>query len=737
MKHMNPYKLIIALLTAFLFVGSVNGQGIIERYVTGTDKVQTNLHFIYQGTYTPVSDITYHEFSADSITWRKDYQEGDCYVRFTNTTNNSTNPYSGNPGYHADDSWWVFNFCTCNGAIDSTAGNGIDSMFVYYYEDETNFTVDTVLAQNNTLSLDMTYPDTISGSSTNYQDTAYHTHELYMFIGDNEDVDTTGVEDGSVLKYNNVTGNWEIGSDLLGGGAAGELTVSELDGAPDVSDVIELVVTNDHLTNLGSGRVYLDLTLDPVNGENDYWRTDTVRVPSGDTFIEFGTALPDTDYIIPSLYALLDNGNRQNLQYDSVTVNGFNALDVVDSAYVHYLAIRDVDSLLSTFEDIGRIYSTATDTTLNYLNQVTDDSTITVTNEELTVLAEGLQHDSLLNLNWSSSGHSVDTNIVMNGYSVDSVATIRYDTNYTVTESEQMGESYWDSDEMTFSDVLNENVIGQRYMELLAVVKNGTGETISDGIPVMYSGSVGGSGKLSVVKAIADNSIPSGYMIGITTESISNGEWGYVATYGRVRGFNTTGTPYGETWSADDIIYVDADTAGHLTNVAPEAPNTEIIVGVVSVASNNGALIVNPRWNCRIEDLADVNGTPLSTTGQILVWNNDSSFFDANYNIEDYKLNTTETTREITSVADTLSSTDVIMHVTYTATDTVMIMLPTSETTDGRVATIKDASGNATNNTIRIRTEGSQTIDGLDSMLIDMNYGVINLYSDGTNWFER
>jgi len=101
-----------------------------------------------------------------------------------------------------------------------------------------------------------------------------------------------------------------------------------------------------------------------------------------------------------------------------------------------------------------------------------------------------------------------------------------------------------------------------------------------------------------------------------------------------------------------------------------------------------------------------------------------------------YRLETVDSLRTVTSVSDTLGTDDVILHVTYTATDTVMIWLPSSENISGRIATVKDGGGNATTNTIRVRAE-SATIDGLDSMLIDMNYGVLNLYSDGTNWFVR
>ena len=54
---------------------------------------------------------------------------------------------------------------------------------------------------------------------------------------------------------------------------------------------------------------------------------------------------------------------------------------------------------------------------------------------------------------------------------------------------------------------------------------------------------------------------------------------------------------------------------------------------------------------------------------------------------------------------------------------------------NGRTVIIKDAGGNATANTITIDTEGSETIDGAATKVINANYGVVELYCDGTNWF--
>jgi hypothetical protein len=81
-------------------------------------------------------------------------------------------------------------------------------------------------------------------------------------------------------------------------------------------------------------------------------------------------------------------------------------------------------------------------------------------------------------------------------------------------------------------------------------------------------------------------------------------------------------------------------------------------------------------------------------------------------------------------------TTDYILHVTYTATAAVTsLTLPTAQCVSGRTLIIKDAGGNAGTNNITIDTEGAETIDGENTLVISSDYGAYTLYSDGSNWF--
>ena len=66
------------------------------------------------------------------------------------------------------------------------------------------------------------------------------------------------------------------------------------------------------------------------------------------------------------------------------------------------------------------------------------------------------------------------------------------------------------------------------------------------------------------------------------------------------------------------------------------------------------------------------------------------------------------------------------------------ITLASADCVAGRIVIIKDESGSAGTNNITVATEGAQAIDGITddtSVKITANYGVLRLYSNGTNWF--
>jgi len=90
----------------------------------------------------------------------------------------------------------------------------------------------------------------------------------------------------------------------------------------------------------------------------------------------------------------------------------------------------------------------------------------------------------------------------------------------------------------------------------------------------------------------------------------------------------------------------------------------------------------------------------------------------------------------VNSATYDLLVTDFLIGVSYTATGAVTsLTLPTAQTLEGRVIIIKDTGGNAGTNSITIDTEGSEKIDGEDTLVLDNDYDSYTLMSDGSNWF--
>lgn len=147
----------------------------------------------------------------------------------------------------------------------------------------------------------------------------------------------------------------------------------------------------------------------------------------------------------------------------------------------------------------------------------------------------------------------------------------------------------WNQDDGTMDVGLYGGSVLQVGQETMFYAKNTSGALIPNGTPVMFTGTVGASGKLTFGLAIADGSVPADYMMGVATQDVDDNAFGYVTSFGLVRGFNTTGTPYGETWVDGDLLYFGAAAPGTWTKVAPIAPRIDVPVAVVVNAGSGGS----------------------------------------------------------------------------------------------------------------------------------------------------
>ena len=176
---------------------------------------------------------------------------------------------------------------------------------------------------------------------------------------------------------------------------------------------------------------------------------------------------------------------------------------------------------------------------------------------------------------------------------VDGVTTLTANLIQLTGGTGTQGQISWNADEETL-DLVNNGAVLQMGQEMHVHARNNTGVTIAEGVPVMASGTLGASGRILITPMVGSVQANAKYLIGITTEEIASGTDGKATQFGKVRGIDTTGTPYGETWVDGDVLWIDPVTTGGLTNVEPASTSVmaQSVAFVVYANANVGELMV-------------------------------------------------------------------------------------------------------------------------------------------------
>lgn len=225
---------------------------------------------------------------------------------------------------------------------------------------------------------------------------------------------------------------------------------------------------------------------------------------------------------------------------------------------------------------------------------ITDD--VTNKNIDIDVVETNIIHDNL-------SGVHQDVNTTARP------TFIGTDFTAITAPAHQAGILFYDldDDELAFYDTISGTKLNIG-SELRTKVRNNSGVSISEFIPVYQTGAVGNRATIDLAKA---DSITTAKVIAITTNTINNNTNGSATTDGTINEVDTDGSLYGETWNDGDEIFLSAIVAGALTNVAPTGNNIKISVGRVLVATNNGSFEVKING-------ADVVGISSSTDNSIV-----------------------------------------------------------------------------------------------------------------------
>jgi hypothetical protein len=231
------------------------------------------------------------------------------------------------------------------------------------------------------------------------------------------------------------------------------------------------------------------------------------------------------------------------------------------------------------------------------------------------------------------TGATQDVNLGEFGLQTGNIEFDNTPTNVPTTA----GSTYWNDTDGTLDLILKGgNVTLQVGQEEVVRVVNKTGGNLLESqyrvcrIRTKAEGGAQGQ-RLAVVLAQANTKANHSGILGIVTENIDNNQEGFITTFGKVRGVNTTGSLQSETWADGDEIYLSATVAGGLTNVQPVAHPVQIGY-VVYAHANNGVIFVKVENGVdELADLHDVRSsaktTPVDADAVLLQDSADSSLW--------------------------------------------------------------------------------------------------------------
>jgi len=365
---------------------------------------------------------------------------------------------------------------------------------------------------------------------------------------------------------------------------------------------------------------------------------------------------------------------------------------------------------------------------------------LAINTADVILYASGTTANSILPIGWDRVSRTGDT---MTGtlYAPSISATtitgtslysdyLQFNTTYTggtITE----GRMSWDENNQTVSIGMHNGVSLQIGQEMYYLVKNQSGATIENGRVVKAAGTLGGSGRILGEYMIADGSVLPKYTLGVATEDILNGDDGYVTEFGLVRGIDTTGSLYGETWNEGDVLWVSPTIQGGLTNIEPLTPNLHIEIAIVIRAAANGSIFVRPHrypYSHDVQDFGWSGGTEQNL--EIPQWDSSLGYFKLT-NTPSFNTVSATTYQNLPSQYKTLVLT---AGTSYTFTDFKTVNTLSINKTIGSPTTVildqtpsindffvvKDRKGDSVTNNI-IVSGGTYTIDGNTSITIKQN----------------
>jgi hypothetical protein len=267
----------------------------------------------------------------------------------------------------------------------------------------------------------------------------------------------------------------------------------------------------------------------------------------------------------------------------------------------------------------------------------------------------------------------------------------------TAAEVVTTGQLAWNATEGTVDIGLLNGATNQLGQEIQLLCTNSTASTtIANGMGVMFTGGNSSTLRLEVQPMDATGDLPGYVFFGVATETIAPAATGYITTFGKVRGINTSAFP------EDSLLWCDPVNAGQFVLTEPTAPQLKIAAAVVIKSHpTDGVLMVRAETGQNLSDCHDVevNGGAYDT--QYLGWSETHQHWQP-YNIpnaaprsitiaepqsgDSFTLFRTSGATTITSAVALVSGGSVTYELRYAA----------DRTTAGTLATVSDVVTNTT-----------------------------------------
>ena len=214
---------------------------------------------------------------------------------------------------------------------------------------------------------------------------------------------------------------------------------------------------------------------------------------------------------------------------------------------------------------------------------------------------------------------SLGGNIDLNDTFIENAGYVQFDIDFANGSAE--GRLQWNSIDGTLEvGMPGGNVNLQIGQEMLIRVTNDAGIQIDNGTPVYISGATGTNIKVDIADADFAGAIGQ-RTVGVATEDITAGQKGFVTTQGFVRDIDTT-------FAAVAGLPAYLASGGGFTTVAPAAPDTTYLVGIVTIANHatNGEIYVIQRSIPNLNSLSDVDTSGI-VDNDILRWDSAANVY--------------------------------------------------------------------------------------------------------------